>query len=128
MGNFLFYLNIKIDIIKYSHPLIKSTELINGIKFYSNEDISAMKINAILGRGKKKDFWDLYELLHHFTLSEIIDFHREKFPNQMLLISIPQAITYFADADESEDPISLKWQTWEEVKNFIQKQVKNYLK
>jgi len=125
---FCFIQNIKIDIIKYSHPLIKSTELINGIKFYSNEDISAMKINAILGRGKKKDFWDLYELLHHFTLSEIIDFHREKFPNQMLLISIPQAIAYFADADESEDPISLKGQTWEEVKNFIQKQVKNYLK
>jgi len=101
--------------------------LINGIRFYSNEDISAMKINAILGRRKKKDFWDLYELLHHFTLSEIIGFHRKKFPNQMLLISIPQAITYFADADESEDPVSLKEQTWDEIKNFIQKKVKDYL-
>jgi len=83
-----------------------------------------MKINAILGRRKKKDFWDLYELLHHFTLSEIIGFHRKKFPNQMLLISIPQAITYFADADESEDPVNLKGQTWIKLKISSKKRLK----
>ncbi|MCF0056936.1 hypothetical protein LXL81_14300 [Dyadobacter sp. CY356] len=86
-----------------------------------------MKINAILGRGKKKDFWDLYEILHQFSLSEVINFHREKFPSQMLLISIPQSITYFSDAEESEDPISLNGQTWESVKAYIQNTVKDYL-
>ena len=86
-----------------------------------------MKINAILGRGKKKDFWDLYELLQRFSLDDIISFHKQKFPRQMLLISVLQAITYFADADESEDPISLKGQTWESVKKFIHKKVTNYL-
>lgn len=45
----------------------------------------------------------------------------------MLLISIPQAITYFADAEESEDPVSLNGQTWEDVKKFIQNSVKDYL-
>lgn len=125
---FCYIENIKVDIVKYPHSLIQSVEVTNNIRLYSSEDICAMKINAILGRGKKKDFWDLYELLHQFTLSEIIDFHRKKFPRQMLLISIPQAVTYFADAEESEDPISLKGQTWEEVKSFIQQNVKAYLK
>jgi predicted nucleotidyltransferase component of viral defense system len=29
---------------------------------FSAEDIIAMKIQAFLGRGKKKDFWDIAEL------------------------------------------------------------------
>lgn len=86
-----------------------------------------MKINAIFGRGKKKDFWDICELLQFFTVAEIIDVHKEKFPSQMLLISIPQALTYFSDAEESENPVSLKEQSWETVKNFIKKRVREYL-
>jgi hypothetical protein len=43
------------------------------------------------------------------------------------LISVPQAITYFEDAEESEDPVSLKGQTWEKVKKAIQKKVEQYL-
>lgn len=126
-GIFCFIDEVKVDIIKYLHPLIQVTEVIDGIRLYSIEDICAMKINAILGRGKKKDFWDLYEILHQFSLSEIINFHRQKFPSQMLLISIPQAITYFADAEESEDPVSLNGQTWQGVKIFVQNKVKDYL-
>ena len=80
---------------------------------FSTEDIIAMKVQAILGRGKKKDFWDVAELLQHFSLNDFIEFHKEKYSTQNLLITVPQALTYFADADESEDPISLKNQTWE---------------
>jgi hypothetical protein len=95
---------------------------------YSSADIAAMKIQAILGRGKKKDFWDLHELLKHFSLQQIIDWHKQKFPNQMLAISIPHAITYFVDADESETPVSFKKQTWESVKKDISRVVSNYLR
>ncbi len=45
----------------------------------------------------------------------------------MLAISIPNAITYFADADESETPVSLKNQTWTDIKKGIQKIVRGYL-
>jgi len=45
-----------------------------------------------------------------------------------MLISIPHALTYFADAEESEEPVSLKGQTWEEVKRFIQQHINEYLK
>jgi hypothetical protein len=58
----------------------------------------------------------------------MIDFYYKKFPKQMLLISIPEALTWFADADESEDPVSLKNQTWEKVKKGIQEKVSNYLR
>jgi hypothetical protein len=96
---------------------------------YCIADISAMKIQKILlGRAKKKDFWDLYELLQHYSLQQLIDWHKQKYPSQMLAISIPHAITYFVDADESEPTVSLKNQNWEMVKNGIKKAVRDYLK
>jgi hypothetical protein len=127
-GIFCYLDGIKVDIVYYPHLLISSIEETNNIRMYADEDIIAMKLNAILGRGKKKDFWDLYELLHHYSLKEMIGFHETKFPEQNLLITIPQAITYFIDAEESEDPISLKKQTWKTVKKFISQKVSDYLR
>jgi hypothetical protein len=43
------------------------------------------------------------------------------------MITIPQALVYFEDAEESEEPISLKGQTWEGVKKFIQQKVNDFL-
>jgi predicted nucleotidyltransferase component of viral defense system len=95
---------------------------------FSTEDIVAMKVQAILGRAKKKDFWDVAELLKHYSVSDFINFHKEKYTTQNLFITVPQAITYFADAEESEDPISLQKQTWENVQKFIGKKVSEYLR
>jgi len=124
---FCFINEVKIDFVHYPHQLLKPIETIEGIRMYSNEDIAAMKINAILGRGAKKDFYDLAELLKHFRLKDIIDFHRKKFPDNTILISIPNAITYFEDAEASPDPVSLNGKTWEEVKKELQKHVRDFL-
>ncbi|MEM6525322.1 MAG: nucleotidyl transferase AbiEii/AbiGii toxin family protein [Bacteroidota bacterium] len=113
---FCYIDKIKVDIVKYDHPLVKPIKLLNSIRLFSDEDIAAMKVNAILGIGTKKDFWDMFELLNHFSLSDVISFHRIKFPQQMLLISIPQALSYFEDAENNRDPISLKNQNWENIK------------
>jgi predicted nucleotidyltransferase component of viral defense system len=125
---FSFIKDIKIDIVSYPHNIIRSVDMAGGIRMYSTEDIIAMKFNAILGRGKKKDFWDVAELLQHFDLEDMLSFHREKYPEQMLLISIPSALTYFTDAEESENPVSLKGQTWQSVKKIISQKVSDYLK
>jgi len=127
-GIFCFINDIKVDIVYFPHLPIAPADEDNKIRMYSTADISAMKIQAILGRGKKKDFWDLYELLQHYSLQQLIDWHKQKYPSQMLAISIPQAITYFADAEESETPVSYKGQTWEGIKKSISKTVSDYLR
>jgi predicted nucleotidyltransferase component of viral defense system len=119
--------DVKVDVVYYPHPLIRPLINEDDIIFYSDEDIAAMKIQAILGRGKKKDFWDLALLLEKHGLGNIIDWHTEKFPNQMLLISIPQTITYFDDANLSQDPICLLGLSWEDIKNKIRSAVREYL-
>jgi hypothetical protein len=127
-GIFCYIDGVKVDIVHYPHIMLVPYIEIDGIRMYDSKDIAAMKIQAILGRGRKKDFWDINELLNHHTLKQIIGWHSQKFPTQMLLISIPQALIYFADADESDDPVSLKGQTWESVKRQIQQKVADYLK
>jgi len=126
-GIFCYIDNVKIDIVQYPHSLIGKIENLESIRFYSDKDLMAMKIQAILGRGKKKDFWDIAELLQHYSIQDIIDCHKAKYPNQMLGISIPQALTYFVDADESEEPITIKPITWDDVKSVISAKVRKFL-
>jgi predicted nucleotidyltransferase component of viral defense system len=127
-GIFCYIQDIKVDIIRHPHPIIRPIKEIEGIRFFSTEDIIAMKVQAILGRAKKKDFWDIAELLKHYTVADFVKFHKEKYSTQNLLITVPQAITYFGDAEESEDPVSLKGQTWKSVQKEIKEKVREYLK
>ena len=46
---------------------------------FSVEDIIAMKVQAVLGRAKKKDFWDIAELRKHFTLDDFVYLHKKKY-------------------------------------------------
>lgn len=129
IGVFANINEVKVDVIRnHNHPLIFETEIIDGIRFYDTRDIAAMKIQAILRRGQKKDFFDIYELLKHYNLESVIKFYNLKYPHQDLFETIPQAITYFEEADESVDPISLRNENWDEVKKGLQKVVNEYLK
>lgn len=128
VGLFAFIDNVKVDFVRHHYfSLIDAPVIENDIRIVSIPDIIAMKIAAILKRGIKKDFWDISELLNHYSISDFIDFYNKKYPNHQLLISIPQSLTYFADAEESEDPVSLKRQTWKKVKSEIQRKVNEYL-
>jgi predicted nucleotidyltransferase component of viral defense system len=127
-GIFCYIQKIKVDIVYFPHKPIAEFVTEKNIRMYSSADIAAMKIQAILGRAKKKDFWDLYELLQHYSLQQLIDWHKQKYPSQMLAISIPNAITYFVEAEESETPVSFKNQTWEQVKKGISRTVSDYLR
>jgi predicted nucleotidyltransferase component of viral defense system len=127
-GIFCYIQKIKVDIVYFPHLPISDFITEDKIRMYSYSDISAMKIQAILGRAQKKDFWDLHELLQHFSLQQLIEWHKQKYPSQMLAISIPNAITYFAEAEDSETPVSYKNQTWNVIKKEISKAVSDYLR
>ena len=49
---------IKVDFVNYKYPWIDSVIKKDGLRLASPKDIAAMKINAIEGRGTKKDFID----------------------------------------------------------------------
>lgn len=88
----------------------------------STRDIAAMKLNAIAGRGSKKDFIDLYFLLKEFTLEEILSFYEKKF-NDGSIFMVQKSLTYFDDADFQLEPIMYKEFNWEECKKTILNEV-----
>ena len=91
-GIFCFVDDVKVDIVRHPHPMIRPELVIDGIRMFSTEDIIAMKVQAILGRGKKKDFWDVAELLKHYSIIDFINLHKEKYATQNLYITVPQEI------------------------------------
>jgi hypothetical protein len=126
-GIFCYIKGVKVDIVRYPFRMIREQLLLDGIRMYAPEDIMAMKAQAIFGRAKKKDFWDIAELLQHYSVADFIQCHQEKYPTQQLLISVPQAMVYFDEVKDDEDPVSLKGQTWMSVKMFISRKVEAFL-
>jgi predicted nucleotidyltransferase component of viral defense system len=115
---------IKVDFVKYPYPLIKLPLEEDNFRLATKEDIAAMKLNAIAGRGSKKDFIDLYFLLQEFTLQELFEFFRSKYSDGSDFLVL-KSLTFFDDAESDEMPYMVKELEWEKVKSFIIKKVKN---
>jgi Nucleotidyl transferase AbiEii toxin, Type IV TA system len=113
--------NIKTDFIKHSYPLILPPLTEEGITFLSKEDISAMKFHAIIQSGKRlKDFIDVYYLLQHFSMQQMIEFFTQKYSYSNPMIAM-KAINFFDEIDESIDPPKLmKPITLSQIKKRIQ--------
>lgn len=119
---------IKVDVIDYSrYGWIDPPVVDDGIVLASPSDIAAMKINAIEGRGSRKDFVDIYMLLQHYTLGELLDFYSMKYPNYSIFRAL-LSLTYFDDAETQAMPKMFITQTWEEIKAYISDKVKEYNK
>ncbi len=110
---------IKVDFVNYSrYAWIDSAIEEDGLRLASPKDIAAMKINAIEGRGTKKDFIDMYFLLQHYTLEEILAFYANKYPENSLFRAL-MSLSYFEDAEEQLMPKMFSNIEWREMKQFI---------
>lgn len=118
---------VKIDIVNYHYPWLNNELNIDDIKLASIEDIAAMKLSAISGRGSKKDFIDLYFILKQYTLNEIFTFYENKF-NDGSLFQVLRSIVYFEDADMEVMPKMFSKISWEEIKETIVEKLNDFLK
>ena len=117
---------VKVDFVDYSrYPWIDEPILGDGFVLASDKDIAAMKINAIMGRGTRKDFIDLYVLLQHYSLAQIMDFYRQKFPEFSEYRAL-LSMTYFDDAEMQDMPLMFIETPWEEMKTSIIQAVEAY--
>ncbi|WP_310992983.1 nucleotidyl transferase AbiEii/AbiGii toxin family protein [Aequorivita marina] len=109
---------LKVDFVNYHYPLLKNIETVDSIRLVSLEDIAAMKLNAISGRGSKKDFIDLYFLLQTFSLKEMMEFYNKKYEDGSHFLLL-KSLVYFEDAENEEMPIMTEPLEWGKVKNTI---------
>lgn len=118
--------NIKVDFVDYTYPLLAPIQVIENIRLVSKQDIAAMKLNAIAGRGSKKDFIDIFFLLDYFSLSEMIEFYKEKYSdgNEFLVL---KSLNYFSDAEVQTTPKMFKDFSWEDAKSTIKSELSQLL-
>ena len=120
--------DIMVDIVDYSqYPWIDEPVCCDGITLASPKDIAAMKINAIEGRGTKKDFVDIHQLLHHYGLDDLLAFYSQKYPNYSVFRAL-LSLNYYDDADQQAMPKMFIPTSWEEMKKTISAAVNNYQK
>lgn len=116
--------NIKVDFVHYScYPWLEDAIFEDGIRLASPVDIAAMKINAIEGRGTRKDFVDVFFLLKHYSLQEILSFYKAKYPNYSDFRAM-MSLTYFDDAEMQPMPKMFDKTSWAEMQKAIIEKVK----
>lgn len=115
---------VKVDFVNYSYGWIDNEVRDDSIILAGVKDIAAMKIAAVIGRGTKKDFIDLFFLLRHFTLQQILDLYMQKYPDGSMFIAM-KSLTYFEDAEPDPMPVMFESADWENVKDTIRKAVAN---
>jgi predicted nucleotidyltransferase component of viral defense system len=117
----------------YPYKLVKPLTTTEYLFLASAPDIAAMKMIALIQRGLRRDFIDLYFLTREYGLREIFRWTEKKYPLFQPYIGL-QALTYFTDADKSGPDRairSLEPVVWDEIKKFFvheTKRLKNTLK
>ncbi len=114
----------RVSLQRYSYPLVKPTADWRGLAVASIEDIGAMKVGAIVGRGAKKDFVDLYEICGHLGLEPLLEGASRKYGHHAdFLLQASRALVFFEDAEKNSMPRLLKKISWERVKAYFEKEV-----
>ena len=119
--------DVKVDFVSVRDPFLNPIQLIDDIPFADIKDLIALKMNAVKGRGQKKDFWDVARLLKDYTFRELFQFYHDRY-NYDDTFAVIRSVAYFADAENTIEPESLDGMTWEKVKITIDKAFDFYYK
>jgi predicted nucleotidyltransferase component of viral defense system len=120
---FAFINKIKCDFVHEPAKLIQPFVEYEGVKYFSVADIAAMKMHTICGRGKKKDFFDIYALIERYGWPKMLEWFEAKYSSSQLYF-LWRSIGYFDDADEDADIESYPpfTKSWMEIKKLISKE------
>ena len=111
--------------MNYRYAWIDDCILDYGLRMASPKDIAAMKVNAVIGRGTKKDFVDIYFLLQHFTFRDLMQLYLQKYPDGSVYRAL-LSMAYFGDADPQPMPFMFENVGWESIKQRIRFEVESY--
>jgi hypothetical protein len=113
--------SVKLDLF-YNDTFIQPALKIGPYRLATVEEIIAMKIDIVQRKARKKDFWDLDELIEKYSIDQMITLHKQRYPNSHDEKMIRQNFIDFERADEDFTPICLKGKHWELIKlDFVER-------
>lgn len=125
-GNLLLRtLDVHIGFFGYGHPLLASTYDVEGVAVASITDIGLMKLDALISRGSRKDFYDLYMIMQTIPLPDLLALGRAKYPyaRDFELMAV-ESLVFFENADRDLQPQLLLDLPWAAVRDFFTEQAR----
>lgn len=120
-----------ISLFLYEYPMLEKHQTYEGFPIASVADIAAMKIETIMGRGLKRNFFDLYCIctMTHRSLQEIIALNQKKYSRDgSNLPHILKSLTYFEDANTKPERATIIDSAWNKVQRFFIQEVPPLIK
>ena len=114
---------VKLDLF-YTDPFFFPCILEQNVRFSSIEEVAAMKFEVVGNGGRKKDFWDIHELLESYTLDEMIEFYLKRNPYGYSKDELLVKVVDFSNAEDDFTPNCYREKVWELIKLDIEKLVK----
>jgi hypothetical protein len=114
---------VKLDLF-YTDPFVFPCILEENVRFSSIEEVAAMKFEVVGNGGRKKDFWDIHELLESYTLDEMIEFYLKRNPYGYSKDELLVKVVDFSNAEDDFTPNCYREKVWELIKLDIEKLVK----
>jgi len=115
-------MGVEVSFIKYEYPMLDSPMAAEfGLSIAQVRDIACMKLSAIMGRGSRRDFVDLYAVCQHgHSLETVYGWFQHKFRGITYdPYHLAKSLVYFLDAEEERMPVVLWPCRWEDVKAFF---------
>lgn len=117
--------SVKLDLF-YSDTFLFPPVVYQDIKMADLRDITVMKLDVISHGGRKKDFWDISELLETISFEQMLDLYILKYP-YFEKSDVINNMSNFIYADEMQDPVCLRFKYWELIKIDLEDLVRKYL-
>jgi len=118
---------VKVDLFytdTFYYPILQH----DSLRISQLEEIVAMKLEVIGQNGRKKDFWDIHELMEHFSWQHMFGFYKKRYPYGYTEKELTEKLTDFKLADLDLDPICLKDKYWELIKLDIEESIVDYFR
>lgn len=126
MGSlYLLIAGVRVSFHAYAYPLVDELRQVDGVPVAGINDIGMMKLDALINRGSRKDFYDLYTIHQHIPLGQLLERGREKYPmvRDFGLLAV-ESMLIFGNADRDRQPDLLVDLSWPEAKAFFTHQAK----
>lgn len=125
-GNLVYLVKgVRVSFYGYGFPLIAPMIESEGIRLASVEDIALMKLDAMLSRAARKDFYDLYFICKKISLLQIFDKAPQKYPSvRDFEAQTTKRLVYFDNAENESEPALVDSVSWQVVKEYFITQAK----
>ena len=123
-GNLVFLASdVRIGFYGYGYRMVAPFLEADGVRLASIPDIGLMKLDALLARASRKDFYDLYAISQVLPLRQLLDLAPQKYPRARdFEAQAVKRLAFFAHADQEEAPLLIREVPWKTVKAFFRQQ------